>query len=116
MKPPTKVQLDQLFELATKKGIDPQVVDWLQRKVDQETVFPPRQVTLEALDRLIQMTSDEIGYHGGDHAEEICDLIFGQGDDSGMFLDILVLARIALVHLRGASFLVHEEPTQKPSP
>jgi hypothetical protein len=105
---PAKVHLDQLLELATKKGLDPKVVDWLQRKMDEQTVFQPRQVTLEAIDRLIQMASDEIGYHGGTHAEEICELIFGSDGSSGMLLDILTLARVALVHLRGASFLVHE--------
>jgi hypothetical protein len=108
---PAKVLLDQLLELAIKKGLDTKVVDWLQRKMDEQTVFQPRQVTLEAIDRLIQMASDEIGYHGGTHAEEICELIFGSDGSSGMLLDILTLARVALVHLRGASFLVHEEST-----
>lgn len=116
MNSPAKVHLDQLLELATKKGIGPEVIDWLQRKMDEEIVFQPRQVTLEVLDRLIQMASDEVGYNGGTHAEEICELIFGQGSDSGILLDILILARVALVHLRGASFLVHEEPTQTVEP
>jgi hypothetical protein len=113
MKSPGKTHLDQLLKLASKNAINSEVVTWLQRKMDEEIVFPPRQVTLEALDRLIQMTSDEVGYHGGTHAEEICELIFGQGDDSGMLLDIVTLARIALVHLRGTSFLVHEVSKQE---
>lgn len=116
MNSPAKIHLDQLIELTTKKGINPEVVNWIQRKMDEEIVFPPRPVTLEALDRLIQMASDEVGYNGGTHSEEICEFIFGQGGDSGMLLDILILARIALVHLRGASFLVHEETTPPYAP
>jgi len=114
MKPPAKIHLDQLIGLATKGKLNKEVVEWLQRKMDEEVVFPPRQVTLEALDRLIQLASDEIGYHGGTHAEEICEYIFGGFDanGSGMLLDILTLARIALIHLRGASFLVHESGPQ----
>jgi hypothetical protein len=117
MKPPAKINLDQLIDLASKKKLDPEAVEWLQQKINQEVVFPPRPVTLEAIDRLIQMASDEIGYNGGTHAEEICAYIFGQGENSGVLIDILTLARIALVHLRGASFLVHEpKPCEPPTP
>jgi len=113
---PAQYRLDQLLELATKKGLDPTVVTWLQRKMNEETVFQPRPVTLEALDRLIQMASDEVGYHGGTHADELCELLFGSDGSSGLLLDLSILARIALVHLRGASFLVHEEPTPPVQP
>lgn len=108
MKSPSIAQVDEIIALARKKGLT-EVTSWLERKRDEEVIFPPRPVTLEALDRLIQMASDDLGYKGGSYAEEICELIFGHGDDSGMLLDIVTLARIAFIHLKGNSFLVNED-------
>lgn len=107
---PAKIHLDQLMSLVSKSKLNKEVVEWLQQKMNEEVIFPPRQVTPEALDRLIQMVSDEIGYHGGTHAEEICEYLFGgfEAKGSGMLLDILTLARITLTHLRGANSLMLE--------
>jgi len=76
--------------------------------------LPHQRATLEAIDQLIKINlyPDDENFS---NCEESIDTLFGGPEDSGMIIDILTLARIAILHLRGNSFLVHKEkPTTEP--
>lgn len=77
-------------------------------------VLPHRRATLKLIDEAIGLAEDPTLQEGNEVCERSIQLIYGGADDQGILLDVLTLARIALVHLRGASYLVHEGKNQEP--
>jgi len=74
----------------------------------EKKLLPHRPATLEAIDELLSHASNQALLRDCSVCEMTLEAIYGDSNDNGMLLDILILARVALVHLRGASFLVHE--------
>ena len=68
----------------------------------------PVKLTLEILDKLIATLPLDVD----DPAwEDFHELLWGKNQDSGVMLDLLVLARVALVHLSARPTL--QQPTYK---
>jgi len=75
--------------------------------------FKKRRLDLNTIDHLLYL------YRAGDETlnydyDEFMELFWGKGDEVSYMLDLLTLARVALAHLDGASFLVHETALVKP--
>ena len=70
--------------------------------------LPHQPATLELIDKALGYALDPKLQESNDTCEYTIEIIYGGRDDQGILVDLLTLARIALVHLRGASYLVHE--------
>jgi hypothetical protein len=75
---------------------------------------PHQTATLELIDKALGYALDPKLQENNDVCEYTIDIVFGGRDDQGILVDLLTLARIALVHLRGASYLVHEDQHHEP--
>ena len=71
--------------------------------------FKRRQLSIELIDRLLSLYEGT----GGDN-DEFMELFWGKANEADIIPDLLTLARVALAHLDGASFLVHETALAKP--
>ncbi len=86
-----------------------QLMEYVER-VDESRPKPTPTLTVEILDELLRTNSTPlIDEFSGEAWDRLYELLWGSDKHLGVLTDILILARIALVHLRGASFLVHED-------
>lgn len=70
----------------------------------------PRRLTLEVLDQMLDLYRKE----PGDGWDAFMELLWGKASEDDVMIDLLTLARVALVHLKGSSFLLQEPEPGKP--